>query len=107
MFFQRSPNTIFVGLKALGCVILSLGFVSLDNVHAATVNWPQFRGPNASGVSDEAAPTTWNVETGENIRWQTSIPGLGHACPIIWQDHLFLTTAAKPGSKPNLKVDRK
>ena len=71
---------------------------------AATVNWPQFRGPSACGVSERPAPVTWNVATGENIRWQTTIPGLGHACPIIWQDHLFLTTAAKPGSKPNLKV---
>lgn len=71
---------------------------------AATANWPQFRGPNASGVSHDPAPITWNVDSGENIRWQTSIPGLGHSCPIIWKDRLYLATAVKPGVKPDLKI---
>ena len=71
---------------------------------ASQVNWPQFRGPNASGVSADPAPVTWNVQTGENIRWQTAIPGLGHACPIIWRNHLYLTTAVKPGGPAALRV---
>ncbi len=34
-------------------------------------NWPQFRGPNAQGVSPETGfPTTWS-ET-ENIKWKAS-----------------------------------
>lgn len=70
----------------------------------STVNWPQFRGPGASGVSEDAAPVTWNVESGENIKWQAPIPGLGHACPIIWQDRIYIATAVKPGSKPDLKI---
>ena len=85
---------------------LLLGF-SLSGTHAVaddSVNWPQFRGANASGTSEVPAPITWNLESGENIRWQTSIPGLGHACPIIWQDHVYIATAVKPGSKPDLKV---
>src|SRR5258706_8125046 len=71
---------------------------------ASTVNWPQFRGPQASGVSDDPAPITWNVESGENVRWQTPIPGLGHACPIVWQDRVYVATAVKPGGKARLKV---
>jgi outer membrane protein assembly factor BamB len=70
----------------------------------STTNWPQFRGPNSSGVSDDAAPVTWNVETGENIRWQTPIPGLGHASPIIWENRIYVATAVKPGDKPQLKI---
>jgi outer membrane protein assembly factor BamB len=70
----------------------------------STLNWPQFRGPNASGVSPEAAPLKWNVDTGENVRWQTPIPGLGHASPIIWGERIYLTTAVKPGVKPDLKI---
>jgi outer membrane protein assembly factor BamB len=70
---------------------------------AGSANWPQFRGPQASGVSLMRAPVTWSVETGENIRWQTPIPGLGHACPIVWDDHVYIATAVKPGSKPKLK----
>jgi outer membrane protein assembly factor BamB len=78
-------------------------FLFAQTTFAASDNWPQFRGPQASGVSANSAPVTWNVETGENIRWQTPISGLGHACPIIWEDHLYVATAVKPGSKPKLK----
>src|SRR5215831_2586852 len=71
---------------------------------AATVNWPQFRGPNASGLSPDPAPVSWNIETGSNVRWQTPIPGLGHASPIIWEDRIYISTAVKPGAKPDLKI---
>ena len=67
-------------------------------------NWPQFRGPNAGGTSDMAAPVAWNVERRENIRWKTPIPGLAHASPIIWENRVYVTTAVKPGAKPELKV---
>src|SRR5690349_18897710 len=83
--------------------ILVVGLLPHGVFASPNANWPQFRGLHSSGVSDVAAPTTWNIETGENIRWQTPIPGLGHACPIVWQDHIYLTTAVKPGDKPKLK----
>ena len=66
-------------------------------------NWPQFRGPHGQGVSDEAAlPSTWSPAT--NVAWKTAIAGLGHSSPIVWGNHVFLTTAvegeALPGAKP-------
>lgn len=70
----------------------------------STANWPQFRGPHSSGVSDDPAPVTWNIGSGENVRWQTPIPGLGHASPIVWGDRIYVTTAVKPGAKPDLKI---
>lgn len=85
----------------------TLVFLSLllgECVAADGVNWPQFRGPQASGVSDGTAPLNWNLETGENVRWQTPVPGLAHASPIIWENRLYLTTAVRPGAKPDLKV---
>jgi outer membrane protein assembly factor BamB len=71
---------------------------------AAGTDWPQFRGPHASGVSTDSVPETWNVETGRNVRWQTAIPGLGHASPIVWKDRLYVATAVRPGQKAELKV---
>ena len=60
-------------------------------------DWPQYRGPHASGLDDSAElPTTWDVATGANIRWQTPIPGLAHASPIIWGDRVYVATAIKP-----------
>jgi outer membrane protein assembly factor BamB len=88
-------------MKLALAVLTSLSFIGAA---VASSNWPQFRGPHASGVSDEPAPVAWNVETGENVRWQTPIPGLGHACPIIWNDRIYVATAVKPGDKPKLKV---
>lgn len=78
-----------------------LSLVALST-HAA--DWPQFRGPQASGVdSSKALPTKWNVKTGENVHWQTPLPGLGHASPIIAGDRIYVATAVGPGD-PELKV---
>src|SRR5687767_11199440 len=70
----------------------------------SAANWPQFRGPHASGVDASAsAPTRWNLETGENIQWRTTIPGLSHATAIVWNDRVYVATAVRPG-KADLKV---
>ncbi len=70
----------------------------------ALAEWPQFRGPQARGVADgQPLPTQWNLQTGENIRWQTVIPGLAHSSPIVWGDRVYVTTAVKPGAA-ELKV---
>lgn len=65
-------------------------------------NWPQFRGPGASGVADgQKLPVTWDVEKGTNVRWKTPIPGLAVSSPIVWGDKVFVTTAVS--SDPNAK----
>jgi outer membrane protein assembly factor BamB len=80
----------------LGCV---MGLSSASAQH-----WPQYRGPQASGVDASVAlPTTWNIESGENIRWQTPIPGLAHASPIVWGNRVYVATAVQAG-KSELKV---
>lgn len=66
--------------------------------------WPSFRGPQASGVAHGSAPTSWNMDTGENVLWRASVPGLGHSSPVIWGDDVFLTTAVAEVDDPQLKV---
>jgi len=56
-------------------------------------NWPQFRGVGAAGVSTGSPPTTWNIESGKNVKWRSEIEGLGHSSPTVWGDRIFLTTA--------------
>ena len=87
-------------MRLFGCACL----LAQSAFCASTVNWPQFRGPHASGVSEDAAPITWNVESGQNVRWQQPIPGLGHACPIVWQDRVYVATVVKLGAKPKLRL---
>jgi outer membrane protein assembly factor BamB len=71
----------------------------------SATDWPQFRGHNAAGVSnDQKLPVTWNVDTGANIRWKTAIPGLGHASPIVAGDFVFIVTAENSVDESKLRV---
>jgi outer membrane protein assembly factor BamB len=60
---------------------------------AAGANWPQFRGPGASGVGDGTLPVKWDGASGKNVVWKTPIPGLGYSSPVVWGDRIFLTSA--------------
>lgn len=56
---------------------------------AAEVWWPQFRGPNAAGVSDSAKPPT-EFAPGTNQLWKISVPP-GLSSPCVGRDGIFLT----------------
>ena len=63
---------------------------------ALAANWPQFRGPDGLGRTDEKnLPLTWNRKTGENIVWKTPIPKADNAysSPIVWGGRVFVTYA--------------
>jgi|JI10StandDraft_1071094.scaffolds.fasta_scaffold21504_4 outer membrane protein assembly factor BamB len=68
------------------------------------VDWPQFRGIRAAGVS-EATPvvTTWNVTDGRNVQWKTAIPGLGLSSPVVWGDRIFITSAISGKANATLR----
>ena len=60
-------------------------------------NWPQFRGPHSSGeVEASGLPETWS--TTENVAWKTTIPGRGWSSPVVWGDHIFLTSVVSSQS---------
>lgn len=67
-------------------------------------DWPQFRGPSASGVADGTTPTTWDAASGKNVKWKTPVPGLGLSSPVIFGDRLYVTTAVKEGEEQKLRV---
>ena len=68
-------------------------------------DWPQFRGPGATGIaSGTPTPTTWDVPAGENVKWKTPVPGLGFSAPVIQGDKLFVTTAVKEGEEQKVRV---
>ena len=52
-------------------------------------DWPQFRGPQGSGISESGAPP---VEFGpnRNVIWKTPLPP-GHSSPVLTEDHIFVT----------------
>lgn len=62
-------------------------YISASFLSAA--DWPQFRGPNSSGVSDA---TNLPVEFGpsRNVIWKTELPS-GHSSPVLSADRIFVT----------------
>ena len=71
--------------------------------HAATdANWPQFRGPGASGVSlNPNLPDQWSAT--ENVAWKKDLPGRSWSSPIVWGDRVFLTTVVNLGESETPK----
>ena len=74
----------------------------------AAENWPHWRGPHADGTAPLAdPPTTWDGESGKNIRWRAELVGEGSATPIIWGEQIFIVSCEKtdriatPAELPN------
>jgi outer membrane protein assembly factor BamB len=63
----------------------------LLNAAIADANWPQFRGPDAAGVSQEGKPPG---EFGRDkaLAWKAAA-GEGISSPIVWGDRVFITGA--------------
>lgn len=86
--------------------VLVLFGIVIGGAAQASAQWAQYRGHQASGVTDHSAtPTHWDVETGKNVLWQTEIPGLGHSAPIVWGQRIYVTTA-QAETKPKLNIGR-
>jgi outer membrane protein assembly factor BamB len=63
---------------------------------AAGQEWPRFRGPNGSGVSDAILPVRW---TDKDVNWKVKLPGTGHSSPVLWGDRIFVTCAEEDTGK--------
>jgi len=74
---------------ALTVFALVLSLEAYTGTDSGAKNWPRFRGPNGSGVSEskdlpvEFGPT-------KNLAWRTAVPA-GHSSPVIWENRVFLT----------------
>ena len=60
--------------------------------------WTRWRGPSGQGmVEGTNYVDAWSNT--ENVKWRMTVPGDGHSSPIVWKDHLFLTTSRDAGAK--------
>jgi outer membrane protein assembly factor BamB len=68
-------------------------FIILLSLHIAFAeNWPQWRGPNLNGISNETnLPERWTTE--ENITWKLAMPAWSGSTPIIWNELIFINVA--------------
>jgi outer membrane protein assembly factor BamB len=83
--------------RALLCAAGLLAVHAGARAEPDPVAWPQFRGPDGTGVVAEAGiPLTWSRT--ENVDWTVDIPGRGWSSPIVWGDRVFLTSAVSSGA---------
>lgn len=66
------------------------------------VDWPMFRGIDASGVSE--GPQTPTAFSPDKPLWSTPIAGLGLSSPIVWGDLVCLSTSISGSKDAGLKV---
>jgi outer membrane protein assembly factor BamB len=99
---MRSTRTIrtLAVLGTVGCAVptVVVGQPAGPSPQPESAQWTKFRGPDAGAVADDPRlPDTWSETT--NVTWKTDIPGLGWSSPVVWDDHVFLTTAVSAGEE--------
>jgi outer membrane protein assembly factor BamB len=83
--------------RACFSLLLLLVVCSTEPVQAQD-NWPQFRGAQSLGISDnQNLPDTWSAT--ENVAWKTDIKGRGWSSPIVWGNKIFVTSVVNLGEE--------
>jgi outer membrane protein assembly factor BamB len=69
-------------------------------------DWPHWRGPEFNGSSPETSlPADFSPTN--NVKWIADMPGPSAATPIVWRDHIFISSAdTKAGTLVALAFDR-
>lgn len=70
------------------CVCSTVGLLAAGT-GKAHAQWPQFRGPNGSGV-DSAVDYPVEFSPSRNLVWKTAVP-YGQSSPVLAGGHLYLT----------------
>ena len=94
-------------MKILHPILAAWIFAAIWPAPAAADDWPAWRGPAGTGVTQETKlPLKWS-ET-ENVRWRIKLPQRGNSTPIVWGDRIFLTQPLERDKKRTLMCfDRK
>jgi outer membrane protein assembly factor BamB len=71
-------------MRTLLYPLLALGLLGAD--------WPQFRGPNGSGLCPSCGPLPTGFGPQKNVLWKTELPA-GKSSPVLAGDRIFLTAS--------------
>ncbi len=73
--------------------VLTASLVLACSLPLSAADWPQFRGPNATGVSTEKnLPSEWSRDKG--IKWRTELPARGVSCPVVAGGKVYVTCSS-------------
>jgi len=70
--------------------LLALALASLP-IPAIAGDWPQFRGPDSTGVADDAT-----IPAKPGIEWSAPLPGRGLASPMVVAGKVFVSCSSGP-----------
>ena len=92
-------SIVAVLIAACAALVAAAPAVSLIPVEGEGAKWwPRWRGPSGQGsVVGTNYVDTWSDTT--NVKWKVAVPGRGHSSPIVWKNHIFLTTEEEGGAK--------
>lgn len=80
-------------IRSVTSLVCGISLAGSGSLCAAAEEWPQWRGPEFTGISTEAGvATSWSAK--KNVAWRTELPGPAGSTPCIANGRLFLTTAA-------------
>ena len=87
--------------------LVTLAIAAMCSTCALAGNWPGFRGPTGMGTTDEKdLPLKWDGKSGEGILWKAPLKGTtGHSSPVVWDDRVFITTAARQNREQEEKKE--
>lgn len=105
-------KSALASLLAIGVLTVVHAQPAPENVRLIPVEgeaakyWPRWRGPSGQGhVTGTNYTDTWSPK--DHIKWRVQVPGLGHSSPIVWRDHIFLTTATDNGATMSMLAFRR
>ena len=87
------------------CHVAAIVLLTIGLAPRLDADWPQWRGPDGTGIAREAAPVEWGADS--NVAWRADIDGLGVSSPIVSGDLVIVTSQAgvvplRSGSHPAL-----
>lgn len=87
-------------------VLVALALAIAAGVTSALAeNWPQWRGPEGTSVSQEKGlPIVWNEQ--HSLVWKCELPSWGASTPVIWGDAVFLTSHTDDDRLLLLRIDK-
>jgi hypothetical protein len=114
---MKLPSTVTALTLSLALLTAAVAVPSLQAVADAAATmievegeaakyWTRWRGPSGQGIVKAGKYTdAWSTTRG--LTWKVAVPGRGHSSPIIWRDHIFLTTEYDDGARLSMLAFRR
>jgi outer membrane protein assembly factor BamB len=71
--------------------MIALTLLLAASIAADVPSWPQFRGPQGTGIAAPGVKPPIEFGPGKRMLWKTEIPA-GHSSPVAWGNRIFLST---------------